>query len=1569
MHVKSLITMIVLSGLIVTFHACHKGSGNKPPRLSGTVAIDFDKDKVKGPMFLVVARGDDLEVIQSDLQNSVADIVSLDINQPSFDIDLSKSKLEVGDKISLFAFIDNDFKGGIPKMDPGALMGIFLDKESFSTGYTIKEDKNEDLKIHINREYFAFEKELVGTIKGQYTGQLFIIAYTGEVTSLDFKNIDYDKVVAFKKFNKTDPELRYQLKILPFGRYFPIEKAYLFVIFDANGNGKPDPGEKVSYYSASTKSIPSSIAIDGDGKIDIDLDLSIKIPEVVADGSLSLSGKLAIHPDKLVGEKPMFVVVADASDQRAIMRTPFKTIKAFTRVENGQKDFSIDLAAAGCVAGDKVMIIALHDLDSVGGFPDPSPGDFLGFYFNEQQMSQVYTLQPGNNADINIDVNREVFGFEKTLGGKITGTYKGNMLVVAYAAELTSLDFNRLDFNKIIGITQFTKSTESAEYELPILPYGFNLPIKTAYVFAVFDENGNGKPDPGEMVGYYTKNAEGTPTVLSIDTREQNNIDISARLKVTAPLHANIAISGQLSLPNNANTSQRPSFVVVAKADNPEDIMNSPMESIKNFVKLAPGQSKYRVDLSQTELKVGDEIMVLALWDADYENGFPSVTAGDIAGFYLNRRTFSTTYKLLSGENKDIDIKVSREVYAYDKYITGEVSGDYTGDCILLAYAGAIDSMDFTSIDFDKVIGFKRLKKTAGPAPYKLSILPIGLPLPISNVYILAFFDQNGNGKPDPGEGIGFYSGRQDKMPTVITIGDDVHSEIDIEMTTKVPVPSGKSMTISGTISLPAAAMGSDKPVFVMVANAQNPADITANPMETIKYFAKVDPKTGNYSFDLSKTGLKPTDEIMIVGVWDRNFAGGFPSLKEGDFIGYYQNQKNMSATVLLAEGANDNVDLTIDREVYDYKKEISGKIQGGYRGKVVVFAYAGVIDSLDFKNVDFNNVVGYQKFEKGTDSLDYTLKILPFGRKLPLVDVYLFVLFDANGNGLPDGGDTIGYYTARHDKMPTLLTIGEERLQNIDLAGMMNIPMSSGNNISLSGTISLDAALQNKNKPLYLVVAKADNPSAIFESPAENIKYFKKIDPAQSTFSINLASTDLKPGDEVMVAALWDADFTGGFPSMTYGDFVGFYQNESAMKLALRLSEGDNAGINLTVNRQVFNFNKTIEGTIADSYIGNVVTFAYNGTFDSADMSKLDLNKVVAYGVIKKEDAAPLDFTMRILPFNQALPLDNVFIFALYDQNGNGAPDPGEMIATYSTSAKGMPTVTQITQDTNVKFRLKQMMSLPYPTGGSISLAGQVTMPSGYPQSTKPLFIIVAKTGNPDDLIASPMTSIKAFKKLPAGVADFSIDLSKTDLKAGDEVMILALWDLDYTVGFPDPTEGDRIGIYQNKTTFQVTTKLTGGVNTIATLGDYQFSLGRTMFRHDAKIAGKLESGGQVSLKAGDQVILVAVQRDGMTNYSITDIDSIVATKIITIGSSLSFEMRLLDALKESIVTQSPFAINSVYVYAILDANKNGVPDSGEFVGYFYNWAFVVKVPALLNIKDGTNTLPRSVGFTGITY
>jgi hypothetical protein len=468
------------------------------------------------------------------------------------------------------------------------------------------------------------------------------------------------------------------------------------------------------------------------------------------------------------------------------------------------------------------------------------------------------------------------------------------------------------------------------------------------------------------------------------------------------------------------------------------------------------------------------------------------------------------------------------------------------------------------------------------------------------------------------------------------------------------------------------------------------------------------------FSFDLSDSGLCPGDEVMVIGLWDRDFVAGFPDFTPGDFIGLYFEEGRLSPAFKLSDAQS--IHIEINREVFDYEASVSGTLLGNDAGEVILVAYAGEITSSDFSAINVNDVIGYQTLTKGASPKAYTLDILPFGKNVPIENVQVFALLDANGNEQVDGGDKIGFY-GKGDEFSSLLTITNgTALTGIDIRFKFDVQKASGYDISITGTFSPPSEYFRDDMPVYITVFDSDNPGDILNDPYSVLKYFYKMPQGEIYFDCDLSHTDLIPGDSVIIAALWDLDFAGGFPDPDRGDKIGLLVNKETYQFAAELSYGRNIipseDFEFKVNKNIYDFTANIDFALDLSDTGSfdmdsgkiiVVAIHVEGVhiginlageleieFDMDYLLGVDILPATQYDYIgvgqRKDPVPPRSLPILTALFEQVVVYESntppqplikgvdhggemertAFLAAILDKNGNGQLDREDEIGYY---------------------------------------------------------------------------------------------------------------------------------------------------------------------------------------------------------------------------------------------------------------------------------------------------------------
>ena len=522
--------------------------------------------------------------------------------------------------------------------------------------------------------------------------------------------------------------------------------------------------------------------------------------EIPEKNMIYLSGKIDLGHAKDT-DSPAFVIIVKNSNIENI--NSMDGLSTDSIVDLFEVDpthtFAIELSERGLVAGDKITIFAFIDKDYTLGIPFPNQGDIIGFYHesNEGLLTTSYTLKNGLNDGVQITINREIFSFEADVTGTVAGNDAGDLTLIAYAGEITSSDFNELDLDAIIGYQTQPKGDAEVSFEIDVLPYGFNILEEDVYVYflAVLDINQNGKIDAGDKIGYYS-DEDDMPVHTKIDeTTTFLDSEIHLTMTVEDPSGVDMTLNGFISTPLDYTIDSKPLYIVITDANDMDAIISDPTSTVKYFEKVPAGETEFDIDLSDSGLVPGDQAMVFALWDRDYEYGFPNPTADDHIGFCQNRNEILTSVRLTEGQNI-LTPSYGWEFRLDKRWVEHAASVEFTlndgglplrldnngdgnkldpGDRIILTaihkngvnddWSGLIPP-NFLITDMDYILGMSTYTVTADPDErYVLDIYPMinreidvqENPFLIEDVYVFSVLDENANGLLDKGEYIGYY--------------------------------------------------------------------------------------------------------------------------------------------------------------------------------------------------------------------------------------------------------------------------------------------------------------------------------------------------------------------------------------------------------------------------------------------------------------------------------------------------------------------------------------------------------------------------------------------------------------------------------------------------------------------------------------------------------------------------------------------------------------------------------------------------------------------------------------------
>jgi hypothetical protein len=172
-----------------------------------------------------------------------------------------------------------------------------------------------------------------------------------------------------------------------------------------------------------------------------------------------------------------------------------------------------------------------------------------------------------------------------------------------------------------------------------------------------------------------------------------------------------LIVSGRLEGSSLEANPGKPLLVAVLRHDPHRAPNLSSLDDVVLMVSADKADFSFRIDLTESGLGPGDAINLLAFADLNFGPGLPSPDAGDTVGFYIDEETFSPACTLQTGLNEGITIRVNRVIQPYRTLISGTVEDSPAGEILIVAYAGDIDSLDFTNWDVDQAVGYVRQVK------------------------------------------------------------------------------------------------------------------------------------------------------------------------------------------------------------------------------------------------------------------------------------------------------------------------------------------------------------------------------------------------------------------------------------------------------------------------------------------------------------------------------------------------------------------------------------------------------------------------------------------------------------------------------------------------------------------------------------------------------------------------------------------------------------------------------------------------------------------------------------------
>lgn len=492
-----------------------------------------------------------------------------------------------------------------------------------------------------------------------------------------------------------------------------------------------------------------------------------------------------------------------------------------------------------------------------------------------------------------------------------------------------------------------------------------------------------------------------------------------------------------------------------------------------------------------------------------------------------------------------------------------------------------------------------------------------------------------------------------------------------------------QKITLSGTIGLAGEDIPPDAPVLVAATSGIDRQSLEKNAGQNIISIVTADRMSGIFTMDLSKKGIIPGDNIYLIAFADVNYTGGVPYPDAGgDYIGIYVSADSLSPGYTVKAGENTGIHIDVNRKVYDFSASVSGEITARESGRITMIAYAGPMSSSDFSQIDFANVIGYTTFDKPDAApVSYKMDILPYGKPLPIDNLYVFALLDANDDSKADAGDKIGFFHDKDSEISSPVRIDSEK----EVSGICidrfsyTIPSPSGYDLSIAGAFSIDQQYFNSDSPVFFALFSTDTPNDIINDPAASLKYFYMLPPGTFFFDCDLSKTDLLPGDKVMAVAFWDKDYAGGFPAPTPGDEVGLVQNKTAYTFSVPLAFGKTIlppqDFEFKINKHVYGFSSEIDFALDMSKAGSYnaqkakiivvaihvdgLSFTIKPVSGSFDFN-IDMDYILGFTTLPATQYDYIGIGARTDP---AMPRKLPVLSALYDDivvwEDNDPPDP----------------------------------------------------------------------------------------------------------------------------------------------------------------------------------------------------------------------------------------------------------------------------------------------------------------------
>ncbi len=265
-----------------------------------------------------------------------------------------------------------------------------------------------------------------------------------------------------------------------------------------------------------------------------------------------------------------------------------------------------------------------------------------------------------------------------------------------------------------------------------------------------------------------------------------------------------------------------------------------------------------------------------------------------------------------------------------------------------------------------------------------------------------------------------------------------------------------------------------------------------------------------------------------------------------------------------------------------------------------------------------------------------------------------------------------------------------------------------------------------------------------------------------------------------------------------------------------------------------------------------------------------------------------------------------------------------------------------------------------------ALILAGTIDGEQVAANLDEPILVAVMPFDASGPLSIDALTDVTTLVSVDKNDLSFEIDLTGSGLSPGDAINIAALVDYNADGQFPNPDPGDAIGFYMDKTTYSTAYTLAAGMNS-----GILITIDRTIYDCSAQISFQITDKGALAPQTGEAFIAIAVERQGLDLVTqAMDMDYVVASgRFLSNVDGPPYIMDVYPALYDGIpVSADPFAIDDIYLIAVIDSNDNGIPDEGESIGFsgIHIPLTQIYLPLAFDIGDALTEAPHPVIFSG---